>query len=162
PRSAFSVQRSESRSLFTFYTRPGGRRTGNENRRVKERGTRNDDVFTSASSCRVLDGQIVPVAPLFPGAGVVADAREVDQPQRDVCVRRAVAALAIRKDLGVGRHAGLGVHRLQLAVGLVAAVRGEVLLPFDVDGARNRAAALGAHDVAEVLAVAAGVDNRDV
>ena len=74
----------------------------------------------------------------------------------------AVAALAVGDDFLVGRDAGGFVHGAQLVGRLERAVGAEVAGPLDVHGAGDRAAALGAHGRAVVLAVAARVEDHDV
>ena len=88
--------------------------------------------------------------------------RIAEQAQRQIRVRGAVAALAVRHDLAVRRHAGLLVHRAQLGGRLERAVGPEVARPFEVHRAGNRAAARRAHGRAAVLAVAARVEDARV
>src|SRR6187455_299302 len=104
-------------------------------------------------SDRALDGQIVAIAPFFPRTGVVPHVFETRQFQRDICVRGAVAALAVGDDFPIGCDAKSFVHRTKLSDRFVTAVFVEVLFPFKVNGAGDGTTALCAHRIAEVLGV---------
>ena len=80
-------------------------------------------------------GSSVLIPPFLPRAEVVAHARVAEQAQREIGVRGAVAALAVRHDFPIGRHAGLLEHRLQVRGRLERAVGAEALL--SIPGARH-------------------------
>src|SRR5688572_13404800 len=80
----------------------------------------------------LFDRQINAIPPLLPRSEIVAESWESDQPQRQIAVRRAVGALAIRHHFPVRADACRRVHRPQLRRGLERAGRVEVARPFDV------------------------------
>src|SRR3954453_20774734 len=112
------------------------------------------------ASPRLLHRQLLPIPPLLPRAGVVADVGVAEEAQRDVGVGGAVAALAVGDDFLVGRDAGRLVPRTELVGRFELAVGGEVARPLDVNRTRDGAAAPGADGGAAVLPVGPCVDDR--
>src|SRR5689334_20108631 len=110
----------------------------------------------------LLHRQTLPIAPLLPRPGVVADARITEQAQSEIGVRGAIATLAVGHDFLVGRHAGLLVHRAQLGGRFERAVRSKVARPLHVHRAWNAAAALGTDRGALPLTIRARVEQDDI
>ena len=108
------------------------------------------------------DRQVLSIAPFLPRADVVAHAGIAEQPERQIRMRGAIAALAIGDHLAVGRDAGIFVHLFQFGGRLVVAIGGEVARPLDVNGARDRATSRGTNRGTAVLAVRTSVENRDL
>src|SRR5688572_24243480 len=107
-----------------------------------------------------LERQVLAVAPFLPGSGVVADAFEARDLQRQIGMRGAVPALAVGDDVAIGRNASPRVHLPELVGGLVATVGRQVLFPFEMHGARDGSAALRSHRLAVILRVASGINDR--
>ncbi len=120
------------------------------------------DVFHSLVLLRMLDGQIDAIAPFLPRSDVVPHAGIAEQPQREIRMRRTIAALAVGDDLAIGRHPGALVHLPQLVRRLEGAVGPEVVRPLEMHRAGHGAAARRAHTGATVLAVASRIDDDGV
>src|SRR4029453_17731651 len=86
----------------------------------------------------VLNWEILPVPPLTPGAEIVSDIRIAEKAQGEICMRRAIGALAVRNDFLVRSDVLFLVHGLQLVRGFEKPFRIQVVGPFEVHGARNR------------------------
>ena len=71
--------------------------------------------------CGHFERQVRAIAPLPPRAQVVADLGKAQEPQREISVRAAVAALAVPHHVALLRHPEPRVHRLQLGRRLEAA-----------------------------------------
>src|SRR5262249_52478578 len=89
----------------------------------------------------VLDRQVGASAPPTPRTGIVADPRIPEEPERQVGIGRAIAALAVRDHFAVRRDAGVFVHLAQLVGGLERPIARDVARPLDVDGTWDRAPA---------------------
>src|SRR5260370_5209973 len=113
----------------------------------------------SGLAARMLSWQIVAVAPFRPRPEVVSHVRIARYFERDIRMRRAVSALAIRHYLG----SRIEAERLVLRPQLVSRFHGSVgrlrRAPVLMDCARNCAAMLRSHAFAVVLGVAANVED---
>src|SRR5579885_3535384 len=107
----------------------------------------------------MLDRDVVAVAPLRPRTPVIAHLRIARHLKRDIRVRRAVPALAIRHYLGIGPEPERLEFRAKLPGGLKTSVRTVACRPIAMNRARNCAAAPGANSLREILLVAAHVEK---
>src|SRR6516164_7226364 len=108
---------------------------------------------------RMLDGNVFAIAPFRPRAPVIAYPRVACLFERHICVRRAVATLAIRNDFRVGPQTQRRELRAKLTGRLHISLRRVTRSPIAMHGAGNRAAPLGAYPFAEILLVAAHVED---
>src|SRR5580698_102553 len=102
---------------------------------------------------------IVAITLFAPRAEVVAHTRVAGNPQRDVGVGGAVAALAIRNDLALRIEAEALEFLAQLRGRFEAAVGGEVVGPVAMDRTGDRARMFGADPLAEIFLVGTHVEN---
>src|SRR5690606_37011681 len=109
-----------------------------------------------------LHRQLLPVPPLFPRSHIHADARVAEQPQGDIRMRGAVAALTIRDHFPIRCHTGVLIHRAEVVEALEAAVGRQITGPLDMHRAGNGAAAFRADRGAAVLTVGARVEDHRV
>src|ERR1700733_9608039 len=107
----------------------------------------------------MLDWQVVVIAPLSPRAEIVPHVRIAGDLQREVRMRRAVAALAVGDYLG-GR---IEPERFELCAQLGGRFHDSVRIyrgrPILMIGTGNRAAMFRAHAFAEVFGIAANVED---
>src|SRR5215472_8420023 len=108
---------------------------------------------------RMFDGNVFAITPFRPRAPVVAYPRITGPFERDVCVRRAIAALTIGNDLRVGSQTQRCELRAKLTGRLHISLGSVTRGPVAMHGAGNRAAPPGANPLTEILLVAAHVED---
>src|SRR5262249_53764836 len=108
---------------------------------------------------RMLDRNIFAVTPFRPRAPVVAYPGIARLFQRDICVRRAIAALAIGNDPRLGPQTQRRELGAKLAGRLQISLRVVTRGPIAMHRAGNRAAPPRAHPFTEILLIAAHVED---
>src|SRR5271170_7735288 len=98
----------------------------------------------------MVDRQIIMIAPFAPRAEIVSHARVASEPQREIGIGRAVAALAIGHDFIFGSETERLKFGPQLSSRFKAAVTANVVDPVAMDRAGNRACVPRAHPLAVV------------
>src|SRR2546430_6320030 len=109
----------------------------------------------------MLVGHVVAITPFRPRAPVIAHARIARELERDIRMRRAIPTLAVRNDLRIGMQAQRLELGAQLFRRLDVTFRRVTCGPIAMHRAWYRAAAPRPHELAEILRIAAHIENLD-